>query len=33
VDRPPVGKTYYEVDGEYYLQAFARILIRRKEQT
>lgn len=27
---PPVGKTYYEVDGETYVQLYARILIRRK---
>jgi hypothetical protein len=26
----PVGKTYYEVDGETYVQLYARILIRRK---
>lgn len=31
VDVPPIGKTYYEVDGEYYVQLFARILIRRKK--
>lgn len=31
VDKPPVGKTYYEVEGEYFVQLFARILIRRKD--
>ena len=30
VDTPPAGKTYYEVDGEYFVQLYARILIRRK---
>ena len=30
VDTPPIGKTYYVVDGEYYIQAYARILIRNK---
>jgi hypothetical protein len=29
VSTPPQGKTYYIVDGEYYVQKFARILIRR----
>jgi hypothetical protein len=33
VDKPPAGKTYYEVDGETYVQQYARILIRRKEQS
>jgi Adenine-specific methyltransferase EcoRI len=32
VDKPPVGKNYYEVDGETYVQLFARILIRRKDR-
>lgn len=27
---PPLGKTYYEVDGEFYLQVYARILIRHR---
>lgn len=27
---PPTTKTYYEVDGEYYLQTYARILIKNK---
>lgn len=30
VSSPPNGKTYYIVDGEYYVQAYARILIRNK---
>ncbi|GAA3020127.1 adenine-specific methyltransferase EcoRI family protein [Microbacterium dextranolyticum] len=30
VDTPPKNKTYYEVDGELYVQMYARILIRRK---
>lgn len=30
VDEPPQGKTYYEVDGQLYIQLYARILIRRK---
>jgi hypothetical protein len=30
LDEPPVGKTYYEVNGKFYTQDFARILIRRK---
>jgi Adenine-specific methyltransferase EcoRI len=33
VDQAPAGKTYYEVDGETYVQLYARILIRRKEPT
>lgn len=33
VASPPSGKTYYEVDGEYYVAIYARILIRRKEAT
>ena len=31
VDAPPIGKTYYVVDGSYYIQTFPRILIRRKK--
>ncbi len=31
VSAPPAGKTYYVVDGENYVQLYARILIRRKE--
>ena len=30
VDTPPEGKTYYEVDGELFVQLYARIMIRRK---
>ena len=30
VDRPPIDKTYYVVDGEYYIQQYKRILIRRR---
>ena len=30
LDEPPVGKTYYEVDGEFYAQVYARILIRHR---
>ncbi|CAL9385088.1 adenine-specific methyltransferase EcoRI family protein [Streptomyces sp. enrichment culture] len=33
VETPPVGKTYYEIDGEYYVQLYARILVRRKRVT
>jgi len=28
---PPMGKTYYIEDGKYYMQLYARILIRQKE--
>ncbi|MBD8583781.1 adenine-specific methyltransferase EcoRI family protein [Frigoribacterium sp. CFBP 8766] len=31
VKKPPIEKTYYEVDGEYYIQLYARILIRRRK--
>lgn len=30
VESPPVGKTYYEVDGQFYVQQYARILIRNR---
>ncbi|MDY3013757.1 MAG: adenine-specific methyltransferase EcoRI family protein [Evtepia sp.] len=30
VSTPPVGKTYYIVDNEFYVQGYARILIRNK---
>lgn len=30
VEEAPAGKTYYEVDGQKYVQLYARILIRRK---
>ena len=33
VDRPPEGRTYYVVDGEYYIQQYKRILIRRRRCT
>ena len=29
LDKPPKGKTYYMVDGEYFIQVYARILIKR----
>jgi len=29
VDSPPTGQTYYMVDGEYYMQTYPRIIIRR----
>jgi len=29
VDRPPAGETHYIVDGEYYIQKYPRLLIRR----
>ena len=28
---PPIGKTYYKVDGKLYIQTYPRILIRRKK--
>lgn len=31
LEEPPTGKTYYEVDGEPYLQVYARILIRHRD--
>jgi hypothetical protein len=31
VEEPPEDKTYYEVDGAYFVQMYARILIRRKD--
>lgn len=30
VDTPPIGQTYYIVDGHYYIKAYARILVRNK---
>jgi hypothetical protein len=30
LNSPPVGKTYYKVDGNYYVKVYARVLIRRK---
>ena len=31
VDTAPTGKTYYEVDGQTFVQTYPRILIRRKK--
>lgn len=31
IDSPPQSKTYYIVEGNYYIQLYARLLIRRKE--
>lgn len=31
VDVPPDGESYYEVDGEFYVASFKRILIKRKD--
>lgn len=31
VDKPPVGKTFYEVDGKNYVQLYARLLIKRRK--
>jgi hypothetical protein len=28
---PPKGKTFYEIDGEHFVQMYARVLIRRRE--
>lgn len=33
VASPPKGKTYYEVDGEFFVQLYARVLIRRRKAT
>ena len=30
LEKVPEGETYYEVDGKYYIQVYARILIRNK---
>lgn len=30
VQCPPIGKTYYKVNGKLYIQTYPRILIRRK---
>ena len=30
LDAPPQGKTYYVVDNDYFIQLYARIIIRRK---
>ncbi|MBQ6064741.1 MAG: DNA methyltransferase, partial [Prevotella sp.] len=31
VPQPPIGKTYYKVDGKLYIQTYPRILIRRRK--
>jgi mRNA deadenylase 3'-5' endonuclease subunit Ccr4 len=33
VGRPPTDQTYYEVDGEYYIQQYKRIFIRKRAQS
>lgn len=30
--KPPLGKTYYIVNGKYYTQCYARVLIKRKKK-
>ena len=30
IDKEPIGKTFYKVDGKMYIQTYPRILIRRK---
>ena len=32
VQTPPLGKTYYKVDGKIYIQTFPRILIRKRNR-
>ncbi|OGL66696.1 hypothetical protein A2856_02940 [Candidatus Uhrbacteria bacterium RIFCSPHIGHO2_01_FULL_63_20] len=32
IKSPPSGETYYIVDGEYYIQLYARIIVRRKDK-
>jgi len=32
LEKPPKDKTYYVVDGKYYIQVYARILIKRKRK-
>jgi hypothetical protein len=32
LEKPPINKTYYEVNGEYFIQVYARILINRKKK-
>jgi hypothetical protein len=32
IEKPPVGETYYIVDDRLYRQAYARILIRKREE-
>jgi hypothetical protein len=31
VDKPPENKSYFEVDGEYFVSTYKRIIIRRKQ--
>lgn len=31
VDKPPVGESYYELDGQYYISTYKRLLIRRRK--
>ena len=31
LDKPPEGKTYYIVDGEYFEQLYARIIVKRRK--
>lgn len=31
VDAPPDGESYYEVDGEFYVSSFKRVLIKRRD--
>ena len=31
--QPPEGKTYYIVDNEFYIQLYARIIIKREEES
>lgn len=33
VQKPPIGKTYYKVDGKMYVQTYPRILIRKIKKT
>ena len=33
VKTAPAGKTYYKVDGEYFVKAYSRILIRRRDRS
>ena len=33
LDSPPTGQTYYIVDGRYYIQVYARVLIKHKRKS
>jgi hypothetical protein len=33
LDSPPFGQTYYIVDGQYYVQVYARVLIKHKRNS